>query len=262
MLTLLLLAAAPVDWKPVASGVHYASFTLEPKPASGDGQLHVVRVDPKVAPLDVGLASENGGTLRTAKEWCEDKGFVVAINAGMYDTDYSSNVGHLRHGDVVQRKAWNPTYQSVFVAQPKEKALPSAQLLDLDADKDADVKLAARYGLVVQNLRLVKGKGESVWKPNGQPWSEAAVGVDDKGRVLFLFSRTPLEMAVWNERVLAMPLGLQRAMHVEGGPEASLSIQTKDFSLHLGGGPRTTLFSGDPSKQWRIPNVLGVRASR
>lgn len=258
MLTLLLLAASPVEWRPVAPGVEYASLVLETKPTSGDGTLHVVRIDANVASLDLGLASENGGTLRTAREWCDDKGFVVAINAGMYDTDYSSNVGHLRHGEKVQRKAWNPTYQSAFVAQPRKKGVPAAQLLDLDAT--AGRAPAAQYGLVVQNLRLVKGKGESVWKPNGQPWSEAAVGVDEKGRVLFLFSRTPLEMATWNERVLALPLGLQRAMHVEGGPEASLSIQTKDFSLHLGGGPRSALFAGDPTKQWRIPNVLGVRA--
>lgn len=258
MLTLLLLAASPVEWRPVANGVEYASFVIETKPVAGDGKLHVVRIDGRRAALDLGLASENAGTLRTAKEWCEDKGFVVAINAGMYDTDYSSNVGYLRHGDTVHRKTWNGAYQSALVAMPKEKGLAQVQLLDLD---DAGArKTAEKYALVVQNLRLVKGKGESVWKPNGQPWSEAAVGVDAKGRVLFLFSRTPLEMATWNERVLALPLELERAMHVEGGPEASLSISTKDFSLHLGGGPRNLLFAGDPAKQWRIPNVLGVRA--
>lgn len=258
MLTLLLLAASPVEWRPVANGVEYASFVIETRPVAGDGKLHVVRVDGRRAALDLGLASENAGTLRTAKEWCEDKGFVVAINAGMYDTDYSSNVGYLRHGDTVHRKSWNGTYQSALVAMPKEKGLARVQLLDLD--EASAKKTAEKYALVVQNLRLVKGRGESVWKPNGQPWSEAAVGVDAKGRVLFLFSRTPLEMATWNERVLALPLELERAMHVEGGPEASLSISTKDFSLHLGGGPRNLLFAGDPSKQWRIPNVLGVRA--
>lgn len=259
MLALLLLAATPaVEWRPIAPGVEYANFELEPKPSSGDGRLHVVRIDAKQAALDVGLASEHGGTLRTAREWCEDKGFVVAINAGMYDTDYSSNVGYLRHGDTSHRKTWNASYQSALVAQPKEKGLAAVQLLDLD-EENAKM-LAGKYALVIQNLRLVKGRGESVWKPNGQRWSEAAVGVDDKNRVLFMFSRTPLEMAKWNERVLALPLALQRAMHVEGGPEASLSISTKDFSLHLGGGPRNSLFAGDPTKQWRIPNVLGVRA--
>lgn len=258
MLTLLLLAASPVEWRPVATGVEYASFVIDTKPVAGDGSLHVVRIDGKRAALDLGLASENAGTLRTAKEWCQDKGFVVAINAGMYDTDYSSNVGYLRHGDTVHRKSWNGTFQSALIAMPREKGLAQVRLLDLD---EANAKKTTeKYALVVQNLRLVKGKGESVWKPNGQPWSEAAVGIDSKGRVLFLFSRTPLEMATWNERVLALPLELERAMHVEGGPEASLSIQTKDFSLHLGGGPRNLLFAGDPAKQWRIPNVLGVRA--
>lgn len=254
---LLLLAAAPAAWTAVAPGVEYRAFVVEPKPQLGDGLAHVVRVDAAVAPLDFGLASERGGTLRTAKEWCEDEGFLVAINAGMYGTDYVTNVGHLRRGKHFNNRAWNAKYQSVLAFQPRRQAAPVV-LVDADAP-GAEVR-SLPYDAVVQNLRLIKAPGVSVWKPNGDAWSEALVAQDAEGRVLFVFVRTPFEMAELNARLLALPLGIVRAMHVEGGPEASLSICAPALELHLGGGRRSARFFGsDASRQWRIPNVVGVR---
>ena len=176
----------------------------------------------------------------------------------MYQTDLKTNVGYLRHGQHENNGHWNTSYQSVLVFGPKEKGLPQAALLDKDT-KDFEAT-AKKYESAVQNLRLVKGEGENVWKPNGREWSESLVGVDGQGRVLFIFVRTPFEMVELNKRLLALPLGLERAMHVEGGPEASLSLRAKGFSLDLSGGYVSSFFErGDDARQWRIPNVIGVR---
>lgn len=254
----LLLAAPPATWTAVGPGVEYRAFVVEPSPAQGDGLAHVVRIDAGVAKLAFGLASENGGTLRTAKEWCDDRGFSVVINAGMYGTDYSSNVGYLRHGEHLNNRAWSKKYLSALGFGPTEKGAAPAAMVDLDAP---GVKgKALPYASVVQNLRLIKAPGVGVWRPNGEAWSEALVAQDKEGRVLFIFVRTPFEMAELTTRLLALPLGLVRAMHVEGGPEASLSIHSKALTLDLGGGRRSGFFGSDASKQWRIPNVLGVRA--
>ena len=102
-------------------------------------------------------------------------------------------------------------------------------MVDLD-EAGAREKLAS-YQAVVQNLRLIKsvdGKGHNAWQDQSRRRSEAAIAIDDHSRVLFLFSRTPYSMAEFNRLVLALPLGIQRSMRVEGGPEASLSI-------HVGG---------------------------
>lgn len=254
----LLLAAPPAAWTPVGPGVEYRAFVVEPKPAAGDGLAHVVRIDASVATLGFGLASENEGTLRTAKEWCDDRGFSVVINAGMYGTDYVSNVGYLRHREHLNNRAWNKKYLSALAFHPTEKGAPPASMVDLDAP---GVKAKALpYASVVQNLRLIKAPGVGVWRPNGEAWSEALVGQDKAGRVLFIFVRTPFEMAELTTRLLALPLELVRAMHVEGGPEASLSIHSKALTLDLGGGRRSGFFGSDATKQWRIPNVVGVRA--
>jgi hypothetical protein len=261
MLLALLLAATPVlDWKPLAKGVEYRTFALEAHPSAGDGLLHVVRIEPSVATLELGLASlETKGVPRTAGEWADAKGFVVTINAGMFDlADRAMNVGHLHHGEHVNQPAWKPAYQSVLVFGPRKPGLPAAQVLDRDDARFTQT--LATYATAVQNLRLIKSPGVSVWKPNARRWSEALVAQDAEGRLLFVFSRTPYEMADLNQRLLALPLHVVRAFHVEGGPEASLSIRAPGLTVDLCGSYETGFVEDDGNaRQWALPNVLGVR---
>ena len=77
--------------------------------------------------------------------------------------------------------------------------------------------------------------------------------------MLFLFSRFPYEMNRFNRLALALPLRLQAAMHVEGGPEASLSIHAAGIDIDLNGSYETGFNENDDERrQWPIPNVLGV----
>ena len=66
----------------------------------------------------------------------------------------------------------------------------------------------------------------------------------------------------FNEKLLALGLGITRAMHVEGGPEASLTIRSAKVNLDLCGSYETGFNENDNNKQqWPIPNVIGVVAS-
>jgi hypothetical protein len=54
--------------------------------------------------------------------------------------------------------------------------------------------------------------------------------------------------------------GIDAAMHVEGGPEASLSIHAGGVNLDLNGSYETDFNENDDERrQWPIPNVLGVQ---
>jgi hypothetical protein len=196
------------------------------------------------------MASERGGENRTAGRWADENELVFAINAGMYLTDHKTNVGYARAGKHENNPRWNQ-YQSVLAWRDGEAVL--ADRGDIDPQ---------RFSAVVQNLRLIKGSGESVWKQNGKKWSEALAAVDDKGRLLFIFSRTPFQMSDLNQQLLALPLGIQRAMHLEGGPEASLSLRSRGLALDLAGSFETGFNENDDNGfQWAIPNVIGVRRS-
>jgi hypothetical protein len=250
------LAQGSPNWRSLGDGIEYATIQIAQKPTVGDGKLHAVRVDPERVELRAVLASELRVPNRTAGAWADDLGLTVAINAGMFETDYSSNVGHLRNGEHFNNRRWNRKYQSVLALNPVGSG-PKAAFVDLDDAGGRDQ--VAGYRTVIQNLRLMKGRRQNVWKPSARKWSEAAVASDEKGRILFLFCRTPFTMHELNERLRALPLGIVRAMHVEGGPEASLSIRAEGLSLDLAGSFETGFNEKDDNpSQWPITNVIGV----
>jgi hypothetical protein len=255
MLALLVLAAlVPIQFEELQPGVEYGKTRWIQDPKFGDGVVHVVRIDPKKAELKVGLASLDGVQKRTAAQWAEGKGFSVTTNAGMFDLDdHTAHVGYLRSGEHVNQPKWNE-YKSAFAFSPGKAAVA-------DLDSPEGKKTAMSHQTVMQNLRLISAARGNVWPANQRRWSEAALAGDDRGRVLIVFSRSPLTMKEFNEKLLALGLGVTRAMHLEGGPEASLSIRSAKVNLELCGSYETGFNENDDNKeQWPIPNVLGVAA--
>lgn len=235
------LLALQITWRPLQPGVDFATID----------KLYVVRIDPKRAHITAGLASENDGARRTGRQWCDEKHLAVAINLGMFQGDGLSNVGYARHGTRLNNPRWND-YRSVLAVKAGEMRW---------LDFPADVKPLDGYELVVQNLRLIAGDGKNVWAPSARKWSEAAIATDASGHLLFLFSRVPYTMRDFNAYLLSLPLGITKAMHVEGGPEASLSIHAGGVNLDLCGSYETGFQENDANvQQWPIPNVLGVTA--
>jgi hypothetical protein len=246
---LVLLAAGLVLLGP---GVEYGELPLTDEPSMGDGLLHFVRVDPSRAELRFGLAARDGGT-RTAGEWADKLHFAAVVNLGMFEKDGITSTGHVRDGSFVLNRRWN-AYRSALACGPA-----GAEFFDLDAPGAQES--SEKYLSVAQSLRLLKSPGEDVWAkaPASKKWSEAAIGQDKQGRILFLFSRTPFSMHDLNVRLHALPLEIVRAMHVEGGPEASLSVRGPGLKLDLMGSYETGSHEDDDNhRQWPLPNVLGV----
>jgi len=261
LLPLLTVGSAPAAgpaWKTLQRGVEYTAIGDGAKAAGEiDGRLHVVRIDPKQASLTAVMASAGDRKARTAGAWCRERKLAVAINLGMYAQDRLSNVGHAHAPGHVNNAHWSDKYKSALVIGPKRAELPPAAMIDLDAP-GAQAGLAD-YGTVVQNLRLIRAPGQSVWGKQPRRWSEAAVAADKGGRILFIFTRQPYAMNELNEKLLALPLGITTAMHVEGGPEASLSIHAGGVDLDLNGSYETGFNENDGERaQWPIPNLLAV----
>lgn len=234
-----LLLAIVLSWRTLAPGVDYATA----------GSLHVVRIDPSVAKVAAGIASEKGVPAQTAAQWCRTSRFAVATNLGMFNADGITHTGYLRNGAHVNSGRWND-YQSVIALRPG-----GARWVDLGGSKPA----FDTYDLVAQNLRLIAGGRRNVWSQSPKRWSEAALAIDGKGRLLFVFSRAPYSMRDFNALLLSLPLDVQQAMHLEGGPEASLSIHAGGVDLDLCGSYETGFMENDGNtRQWPIPNVLGV----
>ncbi|HEX2815972.1 MAG TPA: phosphodiester glycosidase family protein [Phenylobacterium sp.] len=256
-------AAAPrtapaLKWTVLQPGLEYATSEAPgARELPIDGHIHLVRVDPKQRRLEAVMAGAGDGRLRTAAEWCHERDLAVAINMGMYEEDRRTNTGYARSGRYVNNGHWSSKYKAALGFGAKEGGGAPAVLM-ADLDDAGDRKRLEGYGTVVQNLRLIRG-GQGLWQKQERRWSEAAVGIDKQGRLLFVFSRYPYAMKELNDILLALPLALDGAMHVEGGPEASLSIHAGGVNIDLNGSFETGFVENDGvERQWPIPNVLGV----
>jgi hypothetical protein len=92
----------------------------------------------------------------------------------------------------------------------------------IDRECDDLEHASARYGTLVQSIRMISCDRRNVWAPSERRYSAAAIGVDRRGRVLFIHARTAWPIHELVKALLALPIDLAQAMYVEGGPEAQI----------------------------------------
>jgi hypothetical protein len=134
--------------------------------------------------------------------------------------------------------------------------VPPVQIIDRTC-QDFD-PLRTRYGTLVQNIRMVSCRRNNVWSVQPNKWSTAAIGMDRDGRVLFIHVQSPYSTHDVVNMLLALPIDLQNAMYVEGGPQAQLYVRTREREIELAGFYDTGIMSGDFGQAWPLPNVVGV----
>lgn len=255
------LAVTNSSWKTLAPGMELGYVTAREPSAAGDSRIAVLRMDPKLwalAAIGVSQTGESAG--HTAREWCEKHELVAAINAGMFETDQKTHLGYMRFRDHLYTRHVNK-YQSIAAFDPRDgKDVPRFHIFDLDAPGVTLQSIQQDYDSAVQNLRLVKRPGANQWTQQTRKWSEAALGEDDTGRILFIFSRFPFSMHDLNQELLAAGIGLVAAQHLEGGPEAQIYVHAGSFELEMFGSYETSFKGNDTNSiPWPVPNVLGVR---
>ncbi len=240
-------------------GLELLTFVLPQESIVGDSTVTILRIDPVRWRLSLHSISEIGiANVRSAREWCEEEGLVAAMNAGMFATDRSTHVGYMRSGKHVNSGGVN-RYQSVAAFDPRGEGSPPFRIYDRDDGATTVAGLTSKYGSVVQNLRLVKRPRTNRWSQQPKMWSEAALGEDGQGRVLFIFCRSPYSMHDLNRMLVSLPIDLVCAQHLEGGPEAQMWIDAGGVRQEHIGSYETGFFESDANiVAWPIPNVIGV----
>ena len=256
-----LVADTHSGWKELAPGMELKFLTASKPSMVGDSRIAVLRIDPSLWELEFAGVSRSGEPAgHTAHEWCEKYKFVAAINAGMFQADDRTNVGYLRFRQHVNNGQMN-SYQSVAAFDPQDPRKGAAfHIFDLDDPGLGFPAILKDYASAVQNLRLIKRPGTNQWAQQSRKWSEAALGEDSVGRILFIFSRSPFTMHDLNQELLSARIGLVAAQHLEGGPEAQLYFHAGRTEQEMFGSYESGFREDDSnSRPWAIPNVLGVR---
>jgi hypothetical protein len=151
--------------------------------------------------------------------------------------------------------------KAVLAFDPSDSSSPAARIADLEAESFQD--LSARYRTLVQDIRMISADGRNVWTQRPKRASVAAIGMDGRGRILFLHSRSPQTVHDFINVLLALPLDLKAAMYAEGGPEAQLYVRDGDFELEAIGNYNTGLLPAAANdKAWPVPNVIGIARRR
>ncbi len=253
----LLPTALACTWTNLEPGLDLAECDTGPGGPVLHAPILILRIDPAQWQLRLLCADrDSDGQNRTARQWCREEGLVAAINAGMFATDYQTHVGYLKAGDHVQNTNIN-AYQSLLAFDAKADDTPRARVFDLDAAPLDSIRGA--YETLVQNLRLIKRPGINRWSPQDRRWSEAALGEDRDGNILFIFSRTPFSMFDFNTILLGLSIDLVCAQHLEGGPEAQLYIGLPGHEQEHVGSFETGFLEKHTNKvAHRVPNVIGI----
>lgn len=254
------LAAGPAGageaWTGLAEGLEIARFDADGTAAPA-GPITVLRIQP--GSWDFRLLSTAGGDpedSRSVRQWLEDEDLAVAVNAGMYATDYVTHIGYLGCGDDRNNPRVN-AYRSIAAFDPVVPDVPRFRIFDLDETEFSVIR--SRYRCLVQNLRLIKRSRENRWPQQGRKWSEVALGEDVRGRALLIHSRNSYSMHELNEILFALPIDIVAAQHLEGGPEAQLVYRDGERGVVLIGAFDPVVFQpGQGATGLPVPNVLGV----
>jgi hypothetical protein len=253
LLAALVCAQAPA-WRALEPGLDYGLFDGPPGP--GDRKIVVVRIDTARFELRLLNASAPGedGTL-SVRAWALRAGASAAINASMYQEDYRTSVSLMRTRDHVNQRRLSKD-KAVLAFDPLVSGVPPARIVDRECEDLAEAE--RRYGTLVQSIRMVSCDRRNVWAPSERRYSTAAVGVDRRGRILFIHARTAWSVHDLVTALLGLPIDLVQAMYVEGGPEAQLFVRGGGLEVERVGGFEGAPRAADNLQAWPVPNVIAA----
>jgi hypothetical protein len=216
-------------WQRLSEGLELGFFH-SPQPAeTGDSMIRVLRIEPARYQLRLlnASATENGRAL-SAKQWCRQNGLVAAINASMYQADLKASVSLMRTKSHINNPRLSKD-MAILAFDRNSPDVPRVKIIDRQCE---DFKTwEKKYKTLIQSIRMISCKGKNVWAKQPQKWSTAAMAVDDLGRVLFIHVGSPYSTHDLINILKKLPLGIDRAMYVEGGPQAQLYIKIVPMSM-------------------------------
>jgi hypothetical protein len=254
--------AAGGDWQKLENGLYIGTFEPKKRSKIYHEKIVVLKIDPKVLSLKLGLASAHGRKLRTAKQWCTEFGLLAAINASMYQSsDFLKSTGYMRNYDHVNNAHIHKDYGALLLFNPIEVSLPEVQMVDRRVQKNWK-SLMRKYHSVVQNYRMISNGRKAVWPKRIVMHRIAAVGMDQEDHVLFILSRALYSTHDFINVLLSLQIGIKSAMYVEGGPEATLYLNLDRDGTQPAKGPGGNLTRHIDESPSSLPNVIGIMRRR
>lgn len=245
-------------WEKLDDGLFLAEFATKKESLYGDSKITVLKIDSEKYNIKLMSASEHDYKLRTAEKWAEEFDLVATINAGMFEQDYLTATGYMKNYQHVNNPKQKKGFNTIFAFNPKKKGIPLAQIIDTRCQNFS--KLKDKYNSLIQSIRMINCHQKNTWSQQPKMWSIAALGIDKEGNILFIHSRSPYTVHDFIDNLLSLPININNAMYLEGGPEASLYFNLPNKKIERIGSYETGFReNNDNNEFWPIPNIIGIK---
>ncbi len=207
-------------------GVEFATVQGDPYCRMGPSDIAVLRLDPRRvrlrmahytqlpdrAPLDI-------------LDWERRIGALAVFNAGQYYPDYSYMGLFVSQGKPISPHA-HGVFKAALVADPARGGA-AAHVLDLDREPLPTDPLPWRE--VAQSFLLFDDTGKIHVRRSNLTTYRTIVGEDHQGRLLVISTEGGYTLYELAGLLRTLPLGLTRAMSMDGGEEATLTVNAGGF---------------------------------
>jgi hypothetical protein len=247
-------------WTQLAKGVEYIEMAAPQKSFLGDSKLSILRLEPEQLQFFMYNATQMGNMRLTAPQWADSFDLNIVMNAGMYDlANGLIHRGYLKNGRHFNNKKVHPEYNSMIAFAPKDSIYCNFDILDLECENWAEV--CDQYSCYAQGMRMIDCNGEAMgWNKKNQSCSMLVATKDAKGRIWFIFSRSPYTHNQMISFMGTFKEDLRNAIYLEGGPETSLYIDINDICIEKVGSYVSQTYPTDDNKDfWELPNIIGIK---
>ncbi|MCF7919544.1 MAG: hypothetical protein K9N06_06500 [Candidatus Cloacimonetes bacterium] len=222
------LALSRNSWHIISPGLALGKWDLEPD--LPEPELIALRFNPEFYRFDLLAASMFENRRLSARKWQKKFHKTAIINAAMFAEDVLTSTSYFRNGRFINNDQFSDYYLMAFVCEPLDPALPSARLIDLHNE---DTDLLKKYRQVVCGMRMLSSDAENVWLDKTEKWNEAALAMDEDGRIYWLLSLKKYFNYEFIDLCRKMPFNLQYMMHLDGGSPASMFLENDSLLINI-----------------------------
>lgn len=250
-------SARTLHWRPIGPGLEFATLRGEPFCRHGSSAIAVVRVDPK----RVAVRAHHYTRMRSERafsivEWQRLTRAAVVFNAGQYYPDLRYMGLLVSDGHAVSPRL-HASYKAALVAAPTAGGR-DAKVVDLERTP-LDVE-RPEWREVAQSFMLFDEHGGVRVRRSDRIANRTVVAEDAHGRLFVIVSEGGYTLAEFAELLRRSKLQLSHAMSMDGGLEAELVVETKNFRYATFGDWKPGVAATAPGAVVPLPAVITLGA--
>jgi hypothetical protein len=213
-------------WRPLGEGIEFTMLRGDPWCRRGSSEIAALRLDPVRVRLRVlHYTRQPDRTPLTIVEWQRRTGALAVFNAGQYYPDLSYMGLLVSDGEEVSSRL-HPGFKAALVASPRD-GRRGARVLDLEREPLDPASPGWRE--VAQSFMLFDDLGRIRTRRTDLVANRTIVGEDHRGRIVVVTTEGGYTLWDLAHLLQRLPLGLRRAMAMDGGYEAELCVSAGRF---------------------------------